>query len=76
MRLLVVVSLKLLGVLLLLRDSLLWLVVARRLDLLGLHGHPGAHQVIVGLEIVKVRVTQVAEILGAKGPDVGFNLCT
>ena len=31
---------------------------------------------VVVLEIVKVRVTQVAEILLAKGPDVGFHLCT
>ena len=78
MRLLLVEgSLVLLGVLqLLLRYRLWWLVVARRLDFLGLHGHPCAHQVIVGLEIVQIRFTQVAEVLGAKGPDLGFRLCT
>jgi hypothetical protein len=54
----------------------LWLVVTRRLDLLGLHGHPSAHHVIVGLEIVQIRVTQMAEILRAKSPEVGFHLYT
>jgi len=61
--LLVVVTLVLLGVRLLLRHRLLWLVVGGRLDLLGLHGHPSAHHVIVGLEIVQIRVIQMAEIL-------------
>ena len=54
----------------------MWLVVTRRLNLLGLHGHPSAHHVIVGLEIVQIRVTQMAEILRAKGPEVGFHLYT
>ena len=74
--LLVVVTLVLLGVRLLLRHRLLWLVVGGRLDFLGLHGHPGAHKVIVSLENVQIRVTQVAEVLRAKAPEVGFHLGT